>query len=305
MKCEINKYRQWMGHKGPVYTLSAIDDMHFISAGSDGMIIQWNLDGEQHGEAIAKVSAQVFCSHYLPDTHQLLLGAMDGHLYVIDFNLKQCIRNIDLQNGSVFCILSNDGYIYAGTQNGKLYLFNRSFDLVNILDVCDKSLRDLEMHTYIDEIYVASSDKNIYIIDTESHSIKSHVQSAQHSVFSLAYSSKHKKLFSGSRDARLYEHYVNADTIQSNEIAAHLFTINDLLIDAAQELLFSASRDKTIKVWDIHSVDLLKVIDQKYDAHRNSVNKLLYYPKRNLLISASDDSSIMAWHLQLTHEQTL
>jgi WD40 repeat protein len=301
MKCSVNKYRQWMGHKGSVYTLAPIDKQHFISAGSDGYLIKWNMNGEQHGHVLAQVPAQIFCSHYLAENNLLIVGAMNGHMYVIDLNINKCIRNIDLQNGSVFCIESGNNYIYAGTQGGNLFIFNMSFALLELIQVSDKSLRKLAFNNTQYEIFISSSDKGIYIINQKEHNIKQVIRSAEHSVFSLAYDLTHKVLYSGSRDARLYVHRITDDNIDIREIAAHMYTINDLLLNDNAHLLFSASRDKTIKIWDTESLELLKVIDQKFDAHRNSVNKLLYYPEGNLLISASDDRAIIAWHIQLMH----
>jgi WD40 repeat protein len=128
--------------------------------------------------------------------------------------------------------------------------------------------------------------------------VDSILRAANHSVFSLAYDSKNKHLYSGSRDAQLYKHSLDGQANQAVQIAAHLFTINDIVVSNELQMLFTASRDKTIKLWSLQNNKLLKVIDQKFDAHKNSVNKLLYLASRNLLISASDDSAVIAWHLQ-------
>ncbi|MBK8425147.1 MAG: hypothetical protein IPL27_03820 [Lewinellaceae bacterium] len=52
----------------------------------------------------------------------------------------------------------------------------------------------------------------------------------------------------------------------------------------------TASRDKTLKIWDSATFTLLKVVDTIRDGgHINSVNRLLWLPE--CLVSASDDRS--------------
>ncbi len=296
----ITKYRQWMGHKGAVYTLAALTDTDFVSAGSDGYIIRWFLDGDSHGEAIAQVHTQVFTSRYIHSLQLLLLGAMDGHLYVIELVKGKCIRNIDLKCGFVFCIEYDDDKIFVGTQSGALYIFSTEFEVLQMVNVADAALRSFSLVQQSNRLFIASSDKHVYALHTSSCKIISKWLAATHSVFSLAYSHKDETLYGGSRDARLYTYTFEEQGVNVKNIAAHMFTINDLCIDEDRQLLFSASRDKTIRIWEMPGLRLLKSIDQKFDAHRNSVNKLLYFPKRNLLISASDDRAVIGWNVNKT-----
>ena len=56
--------------------------------------------------------------------------------------------------------------------------------------------------------------------------------------------------------------------------------------------------DKSIKVWDAETFQLLKVIDKaRHAGHGTSVNRLLWTNHNNLLVSASDDRSISIWDL--------
>jgi WD40 repeat protein len=58
----------------------------------------------------------------------------------------------------------------------------------------------------------------------------------------------------------------------------------------------TASRDKTIKLWDFSSGRLLKVLDTvRYGGHVNSVNRLLWVD--NVLLSASDDRTVSIWEI--------
>jgi WD40 repeat protein len=57
--------------------------------------------------------------------------------------------------------------------------------------------------------------------------------------------------------------------------------------------------DKSIKVWDLREMRLLKVIDKaRHAGHGTSVNKLLWSSFGNQLVSGSDDRSISVWDIQ-------
>lgn len=90
--------------------------------------------------------------------------------------------------------------------------------------------------------------------------------------------------------------YSGKDTL--GEVPAHLLHIHDLQLNADATRLLSASMDKTIKLWNTDTGELLKVIDfEKHGGHRSSVNKILWFHK-NTIISCSDDRTLMCFEIQ-------
>ena len=56
--------------------------------------------------------------------------------------------------------------------------------------------------------------------------------------------------------------------------------------------------NKTIKIWDLESQKLLKVIDEgRHNGHKNSVNKLFWFRYSDLLVTCSDDRTLAVWDL--------
>jgi len=83
------------------------------------------------------------------------------------------------------------------------------------------------------------------------------------------------------------------------DIVAHLFAINHLTYSPDQRLFASCSMDKSIKIWDATTFQLLKVIDRaRHAGHGTSINKLLWTSFNNQLISASDDRRISVWDIK-------
>ena len=77
-----------------------------------------------------------------------------------------------------------------------------------------------------------------------------------------------------------------------------MYAINHISIDPSHSLLASCSMDKAIKIWEIKTKTLLKVVDKrKYPAHGTSINRLLWNSE-DILLSCSDDRTITAWKVE-------
>jgi WD40 repeat protein len=164
------------------------------------------------------------------------------------------------------------------------------------MKVSTKSIRSLSHNEKEKKIYAGSSDNYIYIIDTIKISIIAKLSGHKNSVFCTSLFGKNK-ILSGSRDAQLASWNMESQSIDKI-VVAHMATINSLSLNPNNNLLATASRDKTIKLWEADSLNLLKVIEnQKMPAHQRSVNKILWLDD-NYLISASDDTKVILWCIE-------
>jgi WD40 repeat protein len=83
----------------------------------------------------------------------------------------------------------------------------------------------------------------------------------------------------------------------THDLAAHWYTINHLAMHPQGKLLASASRDKTIRLWDMSDFSLVKTLDATNEGHLNSVNHLTWSSSGAKLYGASDDRTISAWSI--------
>lgn len=296
---QIEQISKFALHKGSVYALvNGNSGNSFLSAGSEGIVVQWNLNDPLNAVAIAKVDGQVFSLLLLPEKNHLVIGTMSGGLHIIDLSEKKEIHYITYHEQSIFDIKLYEQQLLVASKDGTLSVWSvKDYSLQRVVNVSDLSLRMIDLHSSRQEAAIACSDNNTYLLNLEHWKIKAVLQGPSNSVFSVAYVQGSEKLLAGSRDAQLYVYDLKTKQLEK-QIKAHLYTINHLQFISGNKYFATASRDKTIRIWEAETFELLKVLDkEKSNGHINSVNRLLWIPSQSVLLSASDDRSIIAWKL--------
>jgi len=307
---EVQKTAMFTGHRNSIFALEKSNDAAvFYSAGSDGLVVAWDLNDPDKGKLIAKVPNTVYAMCYVPDKHQLLVGQNTEGIHFIDLYENKEIASLKLTDAAIFDIKYIAGKIYAGTGNGELLVIDAEHR--NVLakqKLSSKSLRRLAISPTGKSIAAGYSDHAIRIFATEGLQLLQEISNAHgNSVFSLTYSPEGKFLVSGGRDAHLKVWNVAEMYESFNSIVGHMYTINDVVYSPNGNYFATCSKDKSIKVWHADTFRLLKVIDKaRHAGHGTSVNKLLWLSNNKVpenvpidqLISASDDNTISTWGLQ-------
>lgn len=299
---QLKVLHRFTGHNGAIYALSnAPEPYDFCSAGGDGWVVGWQLAKPDEGRLIAKTDAKLFSLCYIPERMLLLAGDMNGGLHWIDLQHPGATTGLAFHQKGIFALLQIGDSIFSAGGDGKLGRWNlHTGRCEESLQLCRDSLRCLDYDPQKHELSVGASNGRIYFIDLNTLQVSNTINPAHdNSVFSLAYLNQGSQLVSGGRDAQLKHWSLNvSDTHLLSTQSAHWYTINQLALHPSGQWLASASRDKTIKIWDATTLQLLKVLETIRDhGHINSVNALWHSPDGQFLLSAGDDRSIIQWHI--------
>jgi WD40 repeat protein len=300
MNYKISKLSMHTDHVQAIYALETDESKkRLYSAGSDRLVIERNLDDPDKITVIAQASAVVYALHLLADKNTLLIAQRDGVLHFLDVDKKVLIKSLKISEKEIFAVRQLPGTeeIIICCGDGKvLRCRTTDYSIINADSSSDKSARCISVHPHKKEIAIGYSDNSIRVFDHHLkllYTIEAHASS----VFSLAYA-EDGMLYSGSRDAHLKVWNSDTDYALVNDIIPHLYTINDIQFYPGKNIFATASRDKSIRIWETGTLKLLRSIDkEKSDGHSHSVNKIKWIPSQNILISAGDDSKLIVWGL--------
>ncbi|RFP64432.1 WD40 repeat domain-containing protein [Hymenobacter lapidiphilus] len=304
MRPTIQKIATLAGHRDCVYALTGtVGEDVVYSAGPDGLVVAWNTAApEQDGELVAKVENSVYALCRLPERDLLVLGHNFQGVQVIDLANKELIFATALPPVAIFDICYSEARqrLYVALADGTLAVLRTTdFRLETLHRVSDKSLRCLALHEERNELAVGGSDWQVHILDADTLASKHTIAEATNSVFTCVYSPDGSQLLAAGRDAHLRTYDVAAGYAPLRTVVAHMFTINHLIFSPDARLLATCSMDKSIKLWDAATGQLLRVVDKaRHAGHGTSVNKLFWPGSQNRLVSCSDDRSLAVWQVE-------
>jgi WD40 repeat protein len=323
---DIKKIAQLTGHQAAVFAVGeGRTPQHIISGAGDGWLVEWDLATPDVGRLLAKVERNIFSLQYIKHQNRVVVGDMDGGVRFVDLDNPEKTLNIKHHSKGCFDVQLFDNQLFTvgGEGNITRWSVEESRSLES-LQLSAKSLRAFDICVERREIVVGASDGNVYFLDLDTFDLKKTIKAAHsNSVFSARYTPDGQHVLTGGRDAFLKLWAVNS---KENEpvfgVPAHLFTLNSIAFHPTKPTIFAtASRDKTIKIWETEMSDvrfqisdfkgelpsnfklqtsnsftLLKVVDTiRSGCHIRSVNRLFWSPFGDYLVSASDDRSLMVW----------
>jgi WD40 repeat protein len=283
----------YTGHRAAVYGLSSDTAHTLYSADGAGMLVKWPT-GQTDGLLIAQGNSPWYACTVLPETGEVVAGNLAGEIWWVNPSAVQVTGTIMAHQKGVFGLFPlHNGLVSLGG-DGVMHFWQGKIKTSSI-KLSHATLRGIAKHPKLNLIAVAASDAQIYLVDSESFSVvKVIVGAHEPSVFVVTFSACGKFLISGGRDAHLCIWAIDSAFELLHRIPAHHYTINDILFAPDGFSFFTASRDRSIKQWDVTDFRLLKVMDAaRYSVHTASVNRLSWHLGK--LWSVSDDKRLVCW----------
>lgn len=290
----------YTGHADAIYSLChGQNEEVFYSGSADQFVGSWNAITGTFDKPLVKSTGSIYALLHDIKNHTLYVGQRKGELIIVDLSKKNIPRSYAAHTGDIFAVeQDHQGRILTGGADGHLKIWEQNtFHLLHDFKLSNSSIRCIQIHG--NEALIGLSDHTIRVFDLENLEQKQILQGHQNSVFTIASLDKNT-FISGGRDASFIVWKKNDDVWTKDiSIVAHMYTVNHLSVSPNGKFLASASRDKTFKIWDTESLQLLKVIDHQKvtESHSHSINRLLWLDDETLL-TTGDDKRIIAWKVK-------
>lgn len=296
----LTRISERSGHRAAIYDIAPSPN-GFYTAAADGFIVHWHRDDVDFGEVVARVDGGKFLCLTTLEDGGFVAGALDGGVHWLYPGEEEKNLHVAHHTRGVFAVLRVGNDVYTAGGDGVLTRWDATTRrTAESLPLSNNSLRSLAWIPHQSgALLVGASDGQVHLVINGFTHSKAFAAN-EPSVFCVAPLPGHQptRYVSGGRDARLmFGIRDNGQDELPSDIAAHNSTINDLAFSPNGNYLATASRDKTVKLWDADTWELLKVCEVVRDrGHVNSVNTLLWLDDETL-VTAGDDRRVLEWKL--------
>lgn len=294
----LSRLQEITGHAGAIYTVDGSGKQVYTGSG-DHFIARWNLEtGEQDAFAI-KSEHSIYSLKLVNGESQLVFGTSSGSVHVVDIENKTELKHFVQHKTAVFCIRENVSkkHVYSTDADGNLAIWKSdTWELLLFLPLQCGKIREILVSADGNLVFLACQDEMIRIFETngynEIRAFKAHKDGTNclH-LFPL----KPELLLSGGKDGHLRVWNWQEEKMLL-EIPAHYYGIYRIIFLCEGTRFVTASRDKTIKLWDAQNCSVIQRIERKHGGHSHAVNDL-WKINDNEFVSVGDDKRINSWQL--------
>ena len=284
------KEKEIKGHRGAVYSISA-NDSYIYSGSADCIVARWRIQEGIQDAFTIKVENPIYSTCLVEDL--LFIGLNNGDLHVVNVYDRKEIKYYQQHVVAIFEIAFNSvmRHIYVADADGNLSVWNLdSLELVIYIPLDCGKIRNISINPNGTRFAIGSQDGKCRIFNTSNFNEEMVFLAHKTGVTGLLL--EEDRVITGGKDAMLSSWTLQGDEI-IKPIPAHNFGIYRIL--RFNDFILTASRDKTIKVWDNDMV-FCQRLDAREGGHKHSVNELIGVDKERIA-SCSDDGKIILWRL--------
>lgn len=203
--------------------------------------------------------------HSQPSTPRLSFAPK---LDVVDPASYRCISSVLKKDGQILCIAAANGLVYTGSQGNAVRVWKLP-EFTECGQLKTKACMVLALQVSNDRVYAAYADCKIRVWRRTWEGVIKHV-----------------RLATVPTPATFLRGYLAG----TDKASKHLGPISSMAINTSDDILYSASLDKTVKVWRISDFKCIETIQ----AHPEPINAIALADD-GVLYTASDDSTVRVW----------
>ncbi len=299
------------GHSARVYDVAfSRDSKMIVSASRDNTVKLWQLD-KTLVTTFYGHSSRVYDVAFSPDGKMIASGSRDNtvKLWSTEGILQATLKGHRAEVEQV--IFSPDGKMIASASRDKtVKLWTRSGAFIKTLTGHRDEVHGIAFSPDGKRLVSLSKDKTVKLWNRQGKLLKT-LDVGSSEVYEVIFSPNGQIIASSldnivqlwQRDSEgHYNLFQNLDgcELDNDECQGHSDKVEGVAISPNGEMIASASRDKTVKLWNQEG-KLLKTLK----GHGSEVEEVTFSPNGQIIASASRDGTIKLWHKNGNLQTTL
>lgn len=287
------KEKEISGHNGAIYSITSDNDFIY-SASADRFVARWRIEEGIQDNFTVKLDHPVYS--ILLVRNMLFIGLNNGDLHIVDVDKRQEVKFYQQHKKGIFAISHNarKGHVYVGDADGNVSVWDEeTLKLQIYLPMDCGKIRDISVSPNGDQFILGGQDGYCRILNAQNFNETKRWLAHKDGVTSVCFD--HDLIVSGGKDA-LLKCWTLEGQQKGKSIPAHNYAIYSIIKLNAVRFI-SASRDKTVKVWD-REFDFQQRLDFKEAGHRHSVNEVIKLDDCRFA-SCGDDARIIIWRQEV------
>ncbi|XP_027167874.1 protein JINGUBANG-like [Coffea eugenioides] len=182
--------------------------------------------------------------------------------------IYRCISSVLKKDGQILSIAASNGLVYTGSQGSIIRIWKLP-EFAECGQLKSKANMVVSLQVSNDKVYAAYADCKIRV---------------WHRTWEGAV--KHVRVATIPKPGGYVRSYITG----KDKMMKHAAPITSLAINVSDDILYSASLDRTVKVWRISDLKCMETIQ----AHREPINAIVVADD-GVLYTASDDATVRVW----------
>ena len=295
------------GHRQGVTCLCFHPFYKRLASGSDdASIIIWECDEFTEERSLKAHTDTINCLTFDNNGKYLASCSSDLTIKIWNFDTMTVFRTLNGHEHTVSCVeFTPDGnFLYSCSRDHMIKYWDiNSGNCKNTLKGHEEWVRSISLNSKGDLLASSSDDEKIFIWQTGANTVQHELYGHTNKIESVIFLKNEKAIFNvytsdfasanklGVSDENNNNEDKTKDDLEKLLKKQELLKAKDKV---NKEYVISASRDKTIKLWDaIGGVCIFT-----FTGHDNWVRSLCEHPNGKYIVSCSDDKSIRLWDLK-------
>lgn len=289
-------YNQALGHNESVISVKfGKNPNYFYSAGSDGRVLKWDLnDTKQVPELIYKGDHLIRSIDIGINDEWILVVTKDQGIILVNNNpdrealQSEIIREPELVQTAAF--IPGESRLLTIARDGTIKIMGVGG--TELKGNAGTQVASLTMNAQNQDYYVGTRSGQVQIWE-DTLAAKIYLPES-FSINTMAVSPDFTLLALGREKGDVILWDLRQKTF-FRKISGHQSAITDIDFSADSKLLLTASRDRTVRVWEVYNQQKLPLV---LDDHDDWVMTACFDPTAKMIISGSKDNFIRFWPLE-------